>query len=158
MLLAILFLVSSLALGFIVSRRLFADHSWLFAIPLGTIFGTWAVFLSSLLLGFTETSIAVASIILIIPAVLDLRNKKLVFSAKAFSTPTAIFFVVSFAAFLLLSTALLHFDSDGNLVGNGTDLGFYLAISSSIAHGNFPPQYPIAAGEPLSYYYFFVFV
>ncbi|MFH1200301.1 MAG: hypothetical protein V1708_04495 [Candidatus Micrarchaeota archaeon] len=150
MLTALFFLAACILFGLGASARVFPRHAWLFSIPLGAVFGTWALYLSSLAIGFSPYSIIFSSIALFLGAYFLLRRMPVLDC----DVRDAAFFAVCLAASLTALTALLHFDSNGSLYGNGIDMGFYASIVSSIAHGNFPPQYPVAAGEPLSYYYF----
>jgi|GEM_PF-4540492 len=158
MLAAILFLIGSYLIGLSVSRRLMFINAGILAIAFGLIIGTWTVFLSSLVFGFTTVSIVLASLLILAIALHDLPFHELSKSVRKESYVPYAFLAISFLAFLVLSSALLHWDSSGNIIGNGKDLGFYLAISTSISEGNFPPQYPVAASDPLSYYYFFSFM
>ncbi|MFH1107259.1 MAG: hypothetical protein V1787_05170 [Candidatus Micrarchaeota archaeon] len=156
MLAALFFLAACVAAGYAASRKVFPDAAWLFCVPVGIVFGTWAAYLPSLAIGFSKMSVIIASFILVCISAYALKPFKIrVPSLKPIFSPLPLFFTASFLAFLFLSTALLHYDSGGNLVGNGLDLGFYLSISSSVAAGNFPPEYPVISGELLSYHYFF---
>jgi hypothetical protein len=56
----------------------------------------------------------------------------------------------------VLARGLWQVDPDGVSVGgsNWSDLGVHLAIAQSVNAGNFPPQVPYFAGEPLVYHWF----
>jgi hypothetical protein len=62
------------------------------------------------------------------------------------------------AAFVggILESGLWHATSDGISAGgsNWSDLGVHLSIAQSLNAGNFPPQVPYFAGEPLIYHWF----
>ncbi|HEY8771546.1 MAG TPA: DUF2298 domain-containing protein [Candidatus Limnocylindria bacterium] len=62
------------------------------------------------------------------------------------------------AAFVggVLESGLWHATSDGISAGgsNWSDLGVHLSIAQSLNAGNFPPQVPYFAGEPLVYHWF----
>jgi hypothetical protein len=56
----------------------------------------------------------------------------------------------------VLLNGLWQTDSSGLYVGgsNWSDLGVHLSIAQSVNAGNFPPQVPFFAGEPLVYHWF----
>src|SRR5439155_8285729 len=62
------------------------------------------------------------------------------------------------AAFVsgILESGLWHATADGSSAGgsNWSDLGVHLSIAQSLNAGNFPPQVPYFAGEPLVYHWF----
>ena len=57
---------------------------------------------------------------------------------------------------VVLAAGLWHVTSDGVTSGgsNWSDLGVHLSIAQSMNAGNFPPQVPYFAGEPLVYHWF----
>ena len=69
-------------------------------------------------------------------------------------------FIVAGAAALLvglvLASGLWRTTADGITAGgsNWSDLGVHLSIAQSLNAGNFPPQVPYFAGEPLIYHWF----
>ena len=57
---------------------------------------------------------------------------------------------------MVLASGLWHATPDGIAAGgsNWSDLGVHLSIAQSLNAGNFPPQVPYFAGEPLIYHWF----
>jgi hypothetical protein len=57
---------------------------------------------------------------------------------------------------VVLAAGLWHLTPDGVTSGgsNWSDLGVHLSIAQSLNGGNFPPQVPYFAGEPLVYHWF----
>ena len=57
---------------------------------------------------------------------------------------------------LVLASGLWHATPNGIAAGgsNWSDLGVHLSIAQSLNAGNFPPQVPYFAGEPLVYHWF----
>ena len=72
--------------------------------------------------------------------------------------PIAFALALLTAAFvgLVLSRGLWQIGPDGVAAGgsNWSDLGVHLSIAQSLNAGNFPPQVPYFAGEPLVYHWF----
>ena len=71
-------------------------------------------------------------------------------AAFGFAAVTALF------VGLVLQSGLWHPTPDGVAAGgsNWSDLGVHLSIAQSLNAGNFPPQVPYFAGEPLVYHWF----
>lgn len=154
MILAIFFLIASIALGAVIARKLDSENRLAYAIPLGIAVSTWVLFLVSLLIGFNAISVLVSAAASA-AAFLYTRTLKPNNSGKAALLsknilPLAVF---SLAFMLSLNYSMFHYDSEG-LKGFTVDFGFHKSIIASIANGNFPPQHPLFAGIPLAYYYF----
>ena len=62
----------------------------------------------------------------------------------------------SLVVFVVLASNVWRETPDGFVSGgwNWSDFLVHVAIGNSIVHGNFPPQVPYVAGEPLSYHWF----
>ncbi len=155
MLLALFFIACLLFFGIVLARKFFEDNLLVYAIPLGVLFATWLVFLTSLAIGFTEASVAAATVILLAASFFLQKRWRLRLSKTSLLSRELIpLFLISIAFFTAVNYLMFHYDAEGNLAGIRIDFGFHHAIISSLANGNFPPENPFYAGHPLIYYYF----
>ncbi|MBI4361368.1 hypothetical protein HY572_06380 [Candidatus Micrarchaeota archaeon] len=141
--------------GFALLKRLRVEVSgalfWALALLSSVLLSTYAVYLASLALGYSSSSVLLAFGVLSFLAYgLDASLPKISLDALA---ATAGFFALLFAFF---SATLWVPSAQGVLVGawNYSDLFAHLPIIESINHGNFPPQTPFFAGAPLTYHFF----
>ncbi|HLC38076.1 MAG TPA: DUF2298 domain-containing protein, partial [Candidatus Norongarragalinales archaeon] len=151
MLLGILFLFATAFVGFVFSKKLSPENHFAFASPLGILVSTWVVFVISLAIGFTPYSVALSSVIVIAAA--WFFHKKIGVKKHFLEKnllPLAILALVFFAG---MNYLMFHYE-DGEVRGIRTDFGFHKSIIASLANGNFPPENPLFAGIPLTYYYF----
>jgi hypothetical protein len=151
MLLGILFLIATAFAGFVLAKKLSPENHFAFASPLGILVSTWVVFVVSLAIGFTPYSVALASAITI--AAVWVFHKKINVKKHFLEKnllPLAILALVFFAG---MNYLMFHYDG-GEVKGIRTDFGFHKSIIASLANGNFPPENPLFAGIPLTYYYF----
>ena len=129
----------ALLFGLLVESTAFLAVSWLTG-----LFSAGFVFLGSLVF------LAVSFIFLghDLKPVLASLNAPL-YSSNAESV--AIAFVIMFA--FLNQAAVLHSTPSGveSVISVWGDYPFHMAVSTSFLSGNFPPEYPILAGEPLKY-------
>lgn len=141
--------------GFSLLKRLKVETEGHFFIALSVLLSvllsTHAVYWVSRLMGYTPWSIALSFGIL---ALLSYRADS--GFPKTDWKPLAAafgFFVVMFALF---SNTLWVPTEQGVIVGgwNWSDLFAHLPIIQSVNQGNFPPQTPFFAGEPLNYHWF----
>lgn len=121
------------------------------AVLLSVLVSTHVVYLVSLVLGYSVLSILVAFALLSVLAYRlewNLPEMELKPLAAGFG-----FFVLML---LLFATTLWVPSPQGVIVGgwNWSDLFAHLPIITSVNEGNFPPQTPFFAGEPLNYHWF----
>ncbi len=155
MLLALFFLACLLFFGVVLARKFFEDNLLVYAIPLGVLFATWLVFLTSLAIEFTQASVATTAVILLAASFfLQKRWRQRLSKTSLLSRELIPLFLTSIAFFTAMNYLMFHYDADGNLAGIRVDFGFHHAIISSLANDNFPPENPLYAGHPLVYYYF----
>ncbi|MDF2954470.1 MAG: putative membrane glycosyltransferase [Candidatus Alkanophagales archaeon MCA70_species_2] len=160
MLLAALFMTAALVFGHFVGlaagfrRKL---ETTAFSITFGMLCASWLVFLFSLPLGFSETSIcATIFILLLLSAALkryvslsDAEEDERVGSVSVIAA-AAIF---SIFAFLNLTTVFVE-GSDGVYMMEDAwaDHGLHIHIITSFVYGkDFPPPYPVLVNTPLAY-------
>ncbi|MFA4945968.1 MAG: DUF2298 domain-containing protein [Candidatus Micrarchaeia archaeon] len=149
MLLALLLLASSLALGLAAAARVTEKNQLAYALPIALAAGAWIVNLATLALGFNETALyAAVAAQTILAAVL---YRKTIFKHDK---AVLCLLAVGLLAFAGLENARMHYDAAGNLAGVPIDLGFHTAIITTLANGNQPPVNPFYDGHPLNYYYF----
>ncbi|MFH0923010.1 MAG: DUF2298 domain-containing protein [Candidatus Micrarchaeota archaeon] len=153
MITASLFLAASIALGAVAARKIGDENQLVYAIPLSVLFGTWTVFILSLAIGFSETSI-LASALVLASAAFILNKLWKNTKTNLISQEIAPLFIAALFFFTVFAWVLFHYDAAGNVAGIRTDFGFHHAIISSLANGNFPPENPQFAGHALVYYYF----
>ncbi|MEM4255591.1 MAG: hypothetical protein QXR53_04685 [Candidatus Norongarragalinales archaeon] len=150
MILAIVFLASSLLLALCSARKFDSQNHLAYALPLSIAFSSFALFLSSTFLGFGQASILVSVALMLaccIPFRKEIKPGLLQKNLVAIAVLSLLFFVWT-------NHLMFHYDSLGGVEGFPTDFGFHKSIIASIANGNFPPQHPLLSGQPLSYYYF----
>ncbi|GEM_PF-5230034 len=152
MLLQLLVLISTLLLGVGLASRANTRHKLIFSPLLGVLGFSWISFAFASLVGFNQNEIIAASLACIaLGAWMYSRKQFTLGDDKVALTLLAACLI----AFTLLHNSLLYYDSQGALHGFLTDFNFHASIASTIANGNFPPQYPFfLSGVPLSYYYF----
>jgi hypothetical protein len=163
----ILFLVPGWAIVAWARPRIAATGRLGLAIILSVAVSAHLVYWASLATGGyrRETIFAVAAL-LAIPIPLGLlrggagsfrRQPRAAWRALRRNLP-AFAFAAAAALFvgLVLQDGLWHSTPDGVAAGgsNWSDLGVHLSIAQSLNAGNFPPQVPYFAGEPLVYHWF----
>lgn len=158
----ILFLSACLALGNLVSARLFARYPWYVRAWIGSLLGTvgmmWAPVPFAFFLGFTWPShlLGLLTFALLVAGVWHFSPR---FGDAWPEAPKTLFIVglilpaVGILVYLL-TTHILVPSSEGLACGQSTfgDLPLHLGIITSLAvQKAFPPQYSIFPGTPLSY-------
>lgn len=124
---------------------------WALVVLFSVLVSTHAVYWTSLVLGYSVFSMWVAFGFLSLLAYrLDVSVPRVSLDVGAAAGG---FFVLLFALF---SVTLWVPGANGVIVGgwNYSDLFAHLPIIESVNHGNFPPQTPFFAGEPLTYHFF----
>lgn len=115
------------------------------------VLSTFLSYLASLFFGFNEiVQVVLASVFLLI-TIYFLFKRRLKIGWE--NIPGFIVFLIFFIA-LLPAIFRLH---NGYFVMGGPnwqDTAMHLSIIESLNQGNFPPQAPYYAGQPLNYYYF----
>ena len=149
MLLGIAFAAVSLAFGWAAAARITKTNQLAYALPIGVAAGAWAVFLTSLLLGFNFESVTAATILLS-AATLLVNNGK---ANLKHDKHTIILLAIGLLAFTAIQFARFHYDAAGNIAGISIDFGFHSGIITTMANGNFPPVNPFYDGHSFNYYY-----
>ncbi|MFA6329503.1 MAG: hypothetical protein WCX64_02345 [Candidatus Micrarchaeia archaeon] len=121
----------------------------------------------SLVLGYSRGLIAVAMVVVAATLALLSSNSGKTQGKKAFATgilselkahyAIIIATILVFAAFISINNATLWADSEyGIIVGgwNWGDFPAHVPVIRTVNLGNFPPQVPFLAGEPLNYHWF----
>src|SRR3989338_538786 len=141
--------------GFCVLKRLriqMEGHLLLAAsVVLSVLLSTHALYWGSRLFGYGPESFALTFVALsLLSYKIDWEFPKTDLKALA---AAAGFFLLMFALFY---NTLWVQTSEGVIVGgsNWSDLFAHLPIIQSVNQGNFPPQTPFFAGEPLNYHWF----
>ncbi len=161
MFLALLFIASSLFLGWAISKHFpFLDtmlKQSAFSVFAGLFFSTWIALLVSWFVfgNLTAISIYVSITISLIASLILLRTS----SRRAESSDDSTTAIVAIAIVLFIFAGLnrfsLFYSSDGSLVTNGMLDGYgalHFSIINSFAYGeNFPPLHPFFSGSPLTY-------
>ncbi len=121
------------------------------------------------IVGFGRPAIIVSTVILVLATAVLARVRhrwlaplerptigSIVTSLRADAAIWIIAVVVATLVAIVLFGNGWHAGDDGWISGgwNWSDLLVHVAIGSSILHGNFPPEVPYFAGEPLSYHWF----
>lgn len=155
------FLFTFFVPGFLLIESFFENIPRIFKLPLylllSVLTSTYVVYLVSLLVGFTKSSILI-SFFLFIPWLIYYFGKKN-FSFYFFRKHRAAlaFSAFSFLVFLIALYPGIFTNYKGYFVMsavNWQDTAMHQGIIQSLTQGNFPPQAPYFAGAPLSYYYF----
>ena len=147
-----MFLVASGILGLVVAKKFDSKNQIAYAIPLGILVSTWVVFLVSLAIGFNSFSVLFASIVLL--AAFWFLKQGWGFAPEALEKNLVPLAVAAIVFLFAINFSIFHYDPQGGVQGFSTDFGFHKSIIASLANGNFPPEHPLFAGKPLSYYYF----
>lgn len=167
---ALVFLIFSLLLGFAVVYEVNFISGFLkklpFAIVIGFFINTWIVFLISLIFKFTIFSILFSSLISLVIIIFLFKKKDLItrikrdlktdseIKIKKWLSQNFLFIIVLFVLFLFFFCGLWY-DSKGNFLainGYNSDLPFHMAIINSfIYQPDFPPENPIAHGSKMTY-------
>jgi hypothetical protein len=149
--------------GFVVIETFFPRLKRIQKLPLylllSVLVSTYLVYFVSLIMGFSRLSI-LTSFMLFIPWLIWLchsrrANPKTLISKKHFLA-----IVISLVIFTVFLVALypgifsLHDNYYVLSAVNWQDGAMHIGIIESISQGNFPPQAPYYAGQPLNYYYF----
>ncbi|MFH0972240.1 MAG: DUF2298 domain-containing protein [Candidatus Micrarchaeota archaeon] len=154
MLLALLVLVSTIALGLAIAKRFFKADIFPAGVMMGVLLFTWPLYLLSVLIGFSEIGILVICISALVSAYfinnkkIELKGiKKILFERDTLAVFAAAFLLMAYSAFIAINL------TDGFSVAT-QDFAFHTGIIHTISNGNFPPQYPIFSQQRLTYYYF----
>lgn len=162
--LAVLFAFSAISLGFLLSYRVIHQTTLPIRFCLGAVTGlaalAWLGFLSSLVFGLNERSLALTAGVLLISLVLLARGTKLNSLYTDWRATQhykgEIFYYSAWAVFLtLLYSRVVMFYPDGlhtAPANNYGDLPFHFGVITSFAYGeNLPPENPIFAGMRFTY-------
>lgn len=163
-LLALGFLFTFFVPGFVAIEVFFKELPSLVKLPLylltSVLISTYAVYIVSLLIGFSKRSILITfslSAVLFILLVIKRKNILAQFSdnIKKLFLPLFISIIIFIMFFLALFPAIFSYHNGYYVMSavNWQDTAMHLSIIQSIAQGNFPPQAPYFSGQPLNYYF-----
>jgi hypothetical protein len=137
------------------------------AIVISAALSTQVVYLLSLLIGYQRSTIFVASAVLALPAIALVRDVPGRDALRRVRQATwrrwhrshgglALALAAALLVGGVLGANLWRLTPEGVVSGgwNWSDLGVHLSIAESLNAGNFPPQIPYYAGEPLVYHWF----
>jgi hypothetical protein len=136
------------------------------AVVLSVAVSAHAVYWLSLAVGYQRWTVFAVAAVLLLPVPLRARRGRraglaagLGRAARAIRHDRAAFAVAVLAAVFVggvLQAGLWRPTESGVAAGgsNWSDLGVHLSIAQSLNAGNFPPQVPYFAGEPLVYHWF----
>ena len=150
-----IFLVTTFAFGLAVAKEFFEEEKLFAAFPIGVVFATWAVFLLSMITGFSVITIAVVNLLLIFATYKMGLGKKIKLSRTALAIA-----LVSLLFFTAVNYLLVfNRDARGNLLSSViSDLTYHASIISTFAYdSNFPPVYPYFPSKKLTYHFMFDF-
>jgi hypothetical protein len=163
----LLFLVPGWAILAVAAPRLPATARLGLAVILSVALSTHIVYWLSFPLGYTRTTVFLTAVVLAVPlpaaawlgAARAGVGNGLRAAWKALARDPWIFGLAGLAAGFVgavLASGLWHVTAAGVDSGgsNWSDLGVHLSIAQSLNAGNFPPQVPYFAGEPLVYHWF----
>ena len=163
--LAVLFLVSAWWLGLWLDARLRLSRGdgpvrLSAGLVLGAFCATWLIYLLSLRLGFSRTTLALGTAALLAVNVLACRRPE---RRRALLAPLRVldrpFWLAAAPPTLFLTLIFadcIGFNAGGDIVfrGNSRDFAYHLGtISAFIEQSGFPPENPQAAGHKLSYHF-----
>ncbi len=163
--LAVLFLVSAWWLGLWLDDRLrLSRGDGLVRLSAGFVLGafcaTWLVYLLSLWLGFSRTTLALGTAVLAAANVLACRqperNRAWLASLRVLDRPFWQAAALPTLFLTLIFSDCIGFNAGGDILfrGNSRDFAYHLGtISSFIEQSGFPPENPQAAGHKLSYHF-----
>ena len=149
--------------GFLVIESFFDYLPKIQKIPLyfflSILFSTYLVYFVSYLVGYSRLSIIFSFLLFapLVPVVLWRRRETKPFLGDKKYYKAIILSIILFFLFMIsLYPAIFFKRGDYYVMGavNWQDTAMHLGIIESIAQGNFPPQAPYYAGQPLTYYYF----
>src|SRR5438874_12782639 len=170
---ALVYLLTMLALGVSVCRRFYSFQSWLHYLAasflVGLVLSTWLTYIFALVFAWANQPLLGANIVFFLVAAIliyELRLWRAWFPKLAHSRPPGskvwdAFFIAALvvvACYLMFGTLWL---ARGNVcmafvVWN--DFGPNLSLMQSFAMGhNFPTEYPHFIGEPIRYHFLFWF-
>src|SRR5438874_2944286 len=170
---ALVYLLTMLALGVSVCRRFYSFQSWLHYLAasflVGLVLSTWLTYIFALVFAWANQPLLGANIVFFLVAAIliyELRLWRAWFPKLAHSRPPGskvwdAFFIavlIVVACYLMFGTLWLK---DGtarmaSVVWN--DFGPNLSLMQSFAMGhNFPTEYPHYIGEPIRYHFLFWF-
>ncbi|MFH1056557.1 MAG: hypothetical protein V1717_02035, partial [Candidatus Micrarchaeota archaeon] len=158
MFLGLLFLASSLYAGFAAAKRLAVLDSLAKKLSLGFLLGfavqTFFILAISWLFGALSSELVMASSLLFFLAGFKLQPQHPARYSKSVSKSEllALAFALLFLALHLFAALRPTETGVEGVISVWGDYPLHLGIASSFAFGsNFPPEYPILAGEPLKY-------
>ena len=130
-------------------------------IPLYILFSilisTYFTFVTSLLFGFSRTTLMLDLLIFIILAIPLFKRVKLNVNTSKDHLSSYVVSVVVYLLFFIVLNAGIFREYQNYYVMSGPnwqDTAMHLSVIESISEGNFPPQAPYFSGQNLSYYYF----
>lgn len=151
--------------GFLIIETFFRELPIIQKLPLqlliSVMVSTYAVYIVSLVLGFSRTSILLTILFFLVWFLILLLSKKIRLGInRNFLRDHAGALIVSLVIFILFFTALYpaifsrYQDYFVMSAVNWQDTAMHQSIIQTISQGNFPPQAPYFSGQPLNYYYF----
>lgn len=116
---------------------------------------TFAIYWLSMLLGYSTLSFALFFATVSIAALFVRGAPRLEIPEEA-KAPLALAAMSALVVFLVLYFSLWVPSENGVIVGgwNYGDYFLHVSVMNSVNNGNFPPQEPVYAGEPLRYHWF----
>jgi len=143
---AIVFLAACFLAGLAFFGREKNNPIW--AILGGSAIGVSVLGVLAWFLGINEASVVLAAAILLGVFFWRHRGKAVRLDVEK---PVAAIFILGLLLFFLAAVALFRIEDVPR--GVRIDFGFHQSIATSMANGNFPPEHPLFAGEPLRYYF-----
>lgn len=162
--------------GFLIIESFFSELPSIQKLPsyllISVLVSTYAVYIVSLIFGFSQNSIIFTILIFQFWLIIFLINKRLginqlcsrilrnslyVFRQHIAALSLSLFI---FALFLIaLYPAIFTLFNNGYVMAsvNWQDTAMHQSIIQTISQGNFPPEAPYFSGQPLNYYYFIDF-
>jgi uncharacterized membrane protein len=152
---AFLYLLPGYLLVKILGVKLEPLEAFAISILGSVMLSAFAIYWLSLLLGYSTATFALFFAI-VSAASLFVRGM------PSFSVPKGVLLPIGAAAasglivFIILQLTLWAPSPNGVITGawNYGDYFLHVSVMQSVNHGNFPPQEPIYAGEPLRYHWF----
>lgn len=146
MIAAVIFLAGSFLAGLGLFPKEKNNAVW--GVLAGSALGVAALFLLSLGVGLTAWTVALSGLLGAAFFVWVYVKKGI---HSSLEKPIAAVLFVSLVFFFLAAVALFRIEDVPR--GVRIDFGFHQSIVTSMAQGNFPPENPLLAGEPLRYYF-----
>lgn len=132
------------------------DAPFVYKLPLyfilSILLSTNLIYLASLVIGFSRFSILLTFSPFVLGFLLKASRPKVGKYIPALILSLVIFFIFVISLYHAIFYKYQNYIVMG--ANNWQDTAMHMGIIESIANGNFPPQAPYFAGQPLSYYYF----